>query len=158
VSDTPAESTSETSGCPGLLPYDKDRDLFDQELTDLPNTFDDASICGSGENVCGSTCAACCTPDQAGQSCTLYSSQFESVSENAVDFPRCCSSTEPGDSCPVNAGIDPKNNVMAYTPDVCVYEFTPGQMARYVFVSGGLCACSPDRGLRLNRRFFPPAA
>ena len=37
ISDTPAISDSTTDGCPGLLPYDKDRgDLFDTSVTD-PN-------------------------------------------------------------------------------------------------------------------------
>ena len=57
---------------------------------------------------------------------------LRSISQDEVNFPTCCAEIQPDDSCPSNSGIDPKNNVMAYIPDWCSYELTPGQMARMI--------------------------
>ena len=72
VSDTPAVSDSSTDGCPGLLPYDRDRDLFDTSVTGhnpssneteciipLEGTeFKMGKQCpvSTGGNTCGSCC------------------------------------------------------------------------------------------------------
>lgn len=136
VADTPYETSSDTDGCPGLLPYDKDRDLFDAGTLDMTrvNVGDATSCVGGASGVCqvGSsntnTCAACCT------GCELYkpsdSQRVYSISQDEVDYPACCTETVPDDSCASDPGIDPKNNVMAYIPDWCKYELTPGQAAR----------------------------
>jgi Pregnancy-associated plasma protein-A len=132
VSDTPFQATTSSTSCPGLLPYDKDRDLYDESIASQPNTGGNATTCTSaGAGVCGSgTCAACCTPDVVGGECTKYSSEFESVTEDVNHFPHCCDDPTPADTCPLQPGIDPLNNVMSYIPDYCSYEFTPGQMAK----------------------------
>ena len=72
VSDTPAVSDSSTDGCPGLLPYDRERDLFDTSVTG-PNLSLDESECiipleGTGftmgqqcpASTGGNTCGSCC--------------------------------------------------------------------------------------------------
>ena len=72
VSDTPAVSDSSTDGCPGLLPYDRERDLFDTSVTG-PNPSLDESECiipleGTGftmgkqcpASTDGNTCGSCC--------------------------------------------------------------------------------------------------
>ena len=72
ISDTPAVSDSTTDGCPGLLPYDKDRDLFDTSVTD-PNpsvsetectTPLEATVFTMGKqcdaSTGGNTCGSCC--------------------------------------------------------------------------------------------------
>lgn len=61
VSDTPPERDNDITDCPGLVPYDKDRDLFDESTqTDL--NVGDTSSCGDASKVCtnagGTTCAA----------------------------------------------------------------------------------------------------
>ena len=126
VADTPYETTSDTDGCPGLLPYNKDRDFFNM---DNGLNFGDAPSCRVIGNVCttqaGPTCKACCT------GCPKYNGK-ESISQVQIDAPFCCTETVPDDSCPDQIGIDPKNNVMSYVPDWCSNEFTPGQMARMI--------------------------
>jgi len=137
VADTPAESSSSTTdGCPGLLPYDKDRNLFDMNTKFLFN-FSGADTCVKGREsiypVCptangGTTCPACCP------NCPLYdtTNPFDSVDEDQLVAPQCCINDAPADSCTSQSGIDPRNNVMAYIPDFCSYELTPGQMARMI--------------------------
>ena len=115
--DTPPESSSETTGCPGLLPYDKDRDLFDGSIQNDLNVGGSGS-CGSSANVCtnagGTTCAACCDYSQG--DCQFYNGVF-SITQDEVDYPICCTETSPDDTCSTQNGIDPKNNAMAYIPD-----------------------------------------
>lgn len=132
VSDTPVQATNSSNGCPGLLPYDKNRDLFARSIQTQANIGGNSTTCtAAGAGVCGgSTCAACCTPDAGSTDCTKYSSQYESVTEDVHNFPHCCSQSSPSDTCSSFAGIDPLNNVMSYIPDFCSYEFTPGQMAK----------------------------
>jgi hypothetical protein len=131
VSDTPYEYSNDYRGCPGLLPYDRDRDLFKWRTRLDPNLYENAVDCGSDEDVCGSTCAACCIPDEGEIQCDQYSSPLESISDDEIpNLPECCATNQPTDSCRLRPGIDPKNNVMAYISDFCLYEFTPGQMAR----------------------------
>ena len=131
VADTPAESSSTTDGCTGLLPYDKTRNLFDPNTRTKLN-FGNAVLCGNLSNVCstsnGDTCKACC------EGCPLYYSgdPVNSVDEDHQVAPQCCLTSMPSDSCPNNDGIDPKNNVMAYVPDFCSNELTPGQMVRMI--------------------------
>jgi len=125
VEDTPAQTIDPVSGCPGLLPYDKDRDLFDAATSGAAN--EQLGSCSSGE-VCGDTCAACCS--ESGNACTLYSSEVEPVTEDELSGPVCCENSTPRDSCQDEAGIDPLNNVMSYAPDYCAHEFTPGQRIR----------------------------
>lgn len=75
----------------------------------------------------------------------LYNDNDQSISildtdynNDGIVFPVCCVDEDgeleedPEDTCPNNAGLDPNNNVMAYIPDWCAYEFTPGQMARMI--------------------------
>lgn len=114
VTDTPYESTSETTGCPGLLPYDKDRDLEDASSSaDL--SVGDATTCGDiGGSVCNSTCTACCDYQTTGE-CVFYNCTL-SITEDETDYPVCCSETVPDDTCSQD-GIDPKNNAMAHIPD-----------------------------------------
>ncbi len=38
--------------------------------------------------------------------------------------------TEGADTCPTIAGLDPVHNYMSYSDDACIFEFTPGQVAR----------------------------
>jgi hypothetical protein len=112
IPDTPADGTNAVVGCPGLLPYDKDRDLFNSTLATTVN-FGNVSTC-DGVNVCSggstSTCAACC-PD-----CPFYDSNgIYSFSEDDIPGNQACyQTTVPDDSCPDFQGIDPKTNVMAY--------------------------------------------
>ena len=131
VTDTPAESSITPNGCPGLLPYDKTRNLFDSS-TRMKLNFGNAFLCGNSSNVCsttsGVTCKSCC------ENCPLYYSgdSLNSVDEDHQVSPQCCLDYVPSDSCPKNDGIDPKNNVMAYVPDFCTHELTPGQMVRMI--------------------------
>ncbi len=136
VADTPAETSSATDRCTGLLPYDKDRNLFNSNTNSKLN-FGSAVTCSRGEgssvDVCptatgNTTCKACCL------NCPLYytSNPLNSVDEGHQIAPQCCSSNVPEDSCTSQPGIDPKNNVMAYIPDFCSYELTPGQMTRMI--------------------------
>lgn len=137
VPDTPFEKTSNADSCPGLLPFDKDRDLFDQSKRRTINTGGNATTCGSIDNVCQSgTCAACCIRDN------IFSTKCTKgdISEDQTNFPVCCSTSnrmfqkidgqQPLDSCPLRPGIDPRNNVMSYSPDWCTTGFTPGQLVR----------------------------
>jgi Pregnancy-associated plasma protein-A len=132
IADTPAEDQGFPFGCPGLLPYDRDRNLFAFSGRKEANTGGNASTCVGGQSdVCGATCAACCVPDDGNADCTLGYSNGESVSEEQVSFPDCCrGNSEPIDTCKLRRGIDPLNNIMSYSPDFCGNEFTPGQMAR----------------------------
>jgi Pregnancy-associated plasma protein-A len=129
VSDTPAELSVGDDNCPGLLPYNKDRDLFNVSIRSAKNTFQTTGQCGGTNFTCGRTCAACC--DTKGQDfCARYSTEFESISEMDQTKVCCPNRDRPLDSCPIQRGIDPKSNVMAYSPDYCIYELTPGQMVR----------------------------
>jgi Pregnancy-associated plasma protein-A len=129
VPDTPIHDTKESSGCPGLLPYDKDRDIGESQYggTRTPNAFTDETC----SKTCGSdSCAACCI-NTTDTNCPKYSDDpFDSLSEDDLDFPQCCDDPRPIDSCDSAPGLDPLNNVMSYIPDECSHEFTIGQMAR----------------------------
>lgn len=129
VSDTPTHDTKSSSGCPGLLPYDKDRDIGNSESGRTPNAFTEDTC----SKTCGSeSCAACCTTTP-GVECPKYpDNPFDSLSEDNFDFPHCCSDPRPIDSCGLLKGLDPLNNVMSYIPDECSEEFTVGQMARMI--------------------------
>ena len=134
--DLPSQRSSNSLnlGCPGLLPYDKDRNLFQRSNRKKENDGANSSTCGirssSSDNVCGTTtCAACCRSSTS-DSCPTVLPNAESVSEDMVSSPACCSDNTPINSCRFRRGIDPLNNVMSYVPDFCVYEFTMGQMAR----------------------------
>jgi hypothetical protein len=133
VSDTPASTFGTFSSCPGLLPYDRDRNLFDESRKKEENVGANDEKCKGANNICGNSCASCCTaPDGNQRECPLYSETmpFEVVDEGTSSFPDCCTDNTPIDSCPRSPGIDPLNNVMAYIPDLCAHEFTPGQLAR----------------------------
>jgi hypothetical protein len=118
VVDTPAENDSNIDGCPGLLPYDKDRDLMN-ESTKTNVNIGNATTCGIAADVCvmggANTCAACCMDSSP---TSLDCVQFKdgiSISQDEVNtFPKCCVETKPDDTCPSLAGVDPKNNMMAY--------------------------------------------
>jgi len=137
VNDTPNHYLSNIDGCPGLLPYDKDRNLFDSSSRYALN-FGDANTCGfrSGEAAEGSncyvsstsTCKACCT-NCSREMDTCGVDRSNNIGQIA---PFCCEQTVPDDSCPSSPGIDPKNNIMNYMPDWCLHELTPGQMARMI--------------------------
>jgi hypothetical protein len=136
VADTPAESSSTATECSGLLPYDKDRNLFDPNTATKSNFGNNFTCSRSGStsvDVCrtvtgNTTCKACCP------NCPFYyaNNPLDSVSEDLLVAPQCCADNTPEDSCPNMAGIDPKNNVMAYIPDFCSNELTPGQMTRMI--------------------------
>jgi hypothetical protein len=130
IPDLPAQSSSGTLGCPGLLPYDKDRNLFQFSQRKQVNIGNSSESCRGGQNVCGSTCASCCTPDDGKSKCTTTLPNAESVSEDMVSYPDCCRDNTPINSCKLRRGIDPLNNVMSYSPDYCMHEFTTGQMTR----------------------------
>lgn len=132
IPDTPPESGRTPRGCPGLLPYDKDRNLFRSADRLSFNGGADSNTCHSrvSEDICGTTCAACCQPDQGSKSCSFDLPSGESITEEMVASPVCCNDTKPINTCRLRRGIDPLNNVMSYSPDFCTYEFTPGQMAR----------------------------
>jgi len=126
VDDTPRSDTTRSAGCPGLLPYDKHRDLFDYGSKNNYNAHNGPDSC-QGEGVCGDkTCAACCS--ESGSECPLYNN-LEVITEVDV-APVCCDDHTPEDTCPDEEGIDPLNNVMSYIPDFCSHEFTPGQGRR----------------------------
>ena len=132
VADTPAQDTQASDSCPGMLPYDRDRDWFQLSGSQLaqPNKVTNSTTC-SGAGVCGDTCASCCTSlDGSNSNCPKYISNVEVVTESVYNFPHCCKDPTPLDSCPGKAGIDPLNNVMSYVPDFCQHEFTMGQMER----------------------------
>jgi hypothetical protein len=131
IADTPVQSTSSSNSCPGLLPYDRDRDLFDESIKTKANTGGSKTTCKGSNHVCGSSCASCCTASNGDQqSCPKEITSVEAITEDMVSYPDCCYDNTPIDSCPSSAGIDPLNNVMSYIPDWCAYEFTPGQLAR----------------------------
>jgi Pregnancy-associated plasma protein-A len=131
IADTPAETGDlQPFGCPGLLPYDKNRDLFRTIGRARANRGSAETCVGVNGNVCGTTCAACCVPEDGNEECTFDFPNGESVTESLVTFPDCCENSFPTDTCPMNRGLDPLNNVMSYSPDFCTYELTPGQMAR----------------------------
>lgn len=137
IPDTPAEKGESSDSCPGLLPYDKDRDLFDPSKRKALNTGGNSSTCGSADKVCSSgTCAACCVkPTVFATKCTKGD-----ISQDQSNFPVCCSTSsqlfqkidkqQPRNSCLLRPGIDPKNNIMTYAPDICKQEFTVGQLVR----------------------------
>jgi hypothetical protein len=123
VADTPAENTSDTDGCPGLLPYDKDRDLT-QDSTKTNVNIGDATTCGSDADLCEmagtNTCAACCMDSSpTSLDCVLYKDGISITQDEVDNAPKCCVETKPDDTCPSLEGVDPKNNVMAYV-SVCV--------------------------------------
>jgi Pregnancy-associated plasma protein-A len=130
IADTPAEDTYLPFGCPGLLPYDKNRNLFRIVGRARANRGSADTCVGLNGNVCGTTCAACCVPEDGNEECTFDFPNGESVTESLVTFPDCCESSRPSDTCPLNRGLDPLNNIMSYAPDFCAHELTPGQMAR----------------------------
>ena len=123
VADTPPENTFDTDGCPGLLPYDKDRDLMNESTKTNVNNGD-ASTCGSNADVCSrgdtNTCAACCKDSSSGFDCLLYKNGISITQDEVDNVPKCCVETKPDDTCPLLAGVDPKNNVMAYVSSVVV--------------------------------------
>lgn len=139
VADTPAQTDSSTNGCPGLLPYDKNRDLFDTATaSDLNQASGDCVYNLAESNTvlspcAGNTCQACCSGQDNNGECSLYNG-LDSIPFTGVVQPECCDleiqGAVPDDSCPNQAGIDPNNNVMAYVPDFCSHEFTPGQVLR----------------------------
>jgi hypothetical protein len=131
VSDTPAHAAIRQNGCPGLIPYDRDRDLFDESLARKSNEGNEET-CGGAENVCGTTCAACCTkypreddPPEGYPFSAFTEPEFNPYCVNnkpdnfflksyAVvtederpDYPNCCNPEYPIDSCPDIPGIDP---------------------------------------------------
>jgi Pregnancy-associated plasma protein-A len=128
IPDIPVEELGGDDNCPGLLPYNKDRDLFNRTTRISRNKFQSPDQCGGTNFVCDITCAACC--DTKGEETCNYFNEFESVSQE--DQTRVCCPNEniPTDSCRQQRGIDPKNNVMSYAPDYCIYELSPGQMVR----------------------------
>jgi hypothetical protein len=133
VSDTPHMTFDIISSCPGLLPYDRDRDLFGKFSKKDENVGANEENCMETKNICGNTCASCCTaPDGNQRECPLYSETLplEVVGEASTSYPDCCTDNQPIDSCPLLPGVDSLNNVMAYIPDWCAHEFTPGQLAR----------------------------
>ena len=112
IPDTPTNRSSNLVGCPGLLPYNKDRDLFDSTLNTTMN-FGNVSFC-DGVAVCSGgsadTCAACCSDCRFYDSNNIYSFSEDDIPGNQA----CCQATQPNDSCSTFEGIDPKTNVMAY--------------------------------------------
>jgi Pregnancy-associated plasma protein-A len=130
IADTPAEEGGLPFGCPGLLPYDKNRNLFRTTGRARANRGTAETCVGLNGDVCGTTCAACCVPEDGNVDCTFDFPNGESVTESVVTFPDCCENSRPLDTCPLNRGLDPLNNIMSYAPDFCTYELTPGQMAR----------------------------
>lgn len=139
VNDTPNHQLkSDFVGCPGLLPYDKERNLFDASsrnnlnMADLSSTRD-CELCSSTN---GYTAKACCTncsfvkDDE--HTCGVDTEQGFSSGFMKEGAPHCCEQSTPEDTCPSSPGIDPHNNVMNYMPDWCLYELTPGQMIRMV--------------------------
>lgn len=124
VDDTPKHNYDTVTGCPGLLPYNKDRDLFNLKSNNGFSLQDGSCL---GEGVCGDTCASCCSGSDT--DCPLYNGK-ESISEEAQVRPVCCDNPRLRDTCSFNKGVDPLNNVMSYIPDYCAYEFTPGQRKR----------------------------
>lgn len=128
IPDLPRQSKPNflTFGCPGLLPYDKDRNLFRFFKRKSVNRSTCDIRCSN--NICGTTCAACC--QSTGGSWLTLLPDSQSVSEDMISSPDCCIDNTPLNSCRFRRGIDPLNNVMSYVPDFGIYEFTIGQMAR----------------------------
>jgi Pregnancy-associated plasma protein-A len=137
VPDTPVEGTADGDSCPGLLPYDKNRNLFDRTKRRTINNGGNETTCGSIDHICSTgTCASCCTRS----SILAFNCRKADISEDQTNFPVCCR-TEPAlfsvvdrerplDSCRFRHGIDPKTNYMSYSPDWCMHDFTIGQMIR----------------------------
>lgn len=136
VNDTPNHQLEKVDGCPGLLPYDRDRNLFDSSTRYKPNlaeaTASDSETCSS---MNGDTFKACCTNCSFDKddvhTCGVENKQYLTAEMNDRP-PFCCEQVTPADSCPSSPGIDPQNNVMNYLPDWCLYELTPGQMTRMI--------------------------
>ena len=89
------------------------------ESTKTNVNIGNATTCGIAADVCvmggANTCAACCMDSSP---TSLDCVQFKdgiSISQDEVNtFPKCCVETKPDDTCPSLAGVDPKNNMMAY--------------------------------------------
>jgi Metallo-peptidase family M12 len=130
--DIPSQSSTmnKVYGCPGLLPYDKDRNLFQLFQQKRKNRGGNNATCRSSDNVCGESCAACCI--SSGGLCPTVLPESQSISQDMISSPDCCNDNTPVYTCRFRRGIDPLNNVMAYAPDFCVYEFTVGQMLRMI--------------------------
>jgi Pregnancy-associated plasma protein-A len=87
VPDTPG-TTSTSPNCPGLLPYNKDRDLYSRQNRRRSNMNATNDTYGGVDKVCGESCAAC--SNQHGQNeCPVYNG-LDSVSEDEVSNPICC--------------------------------------------------------------------
>jgi hypothetical protein len=118
-------------GYPGLLPYDKERNLFDSssryKLNTVETTYGCDLLCSS---INGNTVKACCN------NCSFVKDDEHTCdiagNEQVLRAPHCCEQSTPDDSCPSSPGIDPHNNVVNSMPDWCLYELTPGQMMRMV--------------------------
>lgn len=132
VSDTPGQTDSSTNGCPGLLPYNKYKDLFAEPVSlnqQVGDTTCNYLATGGMQKVkCSDgTCPACCSTNNG--VCNTYNG-LDSIPFTSTDYPVCCEVVAPEDSCASAAGSDPNNNVMAYIPDYCSYELTLGQVIR----------------------------
>jgi hypothetical protein len=125
VPDTPAERVfrfekegksfdgRRDPGCPGLLPYDRDRDLFGDPIS--TSAVGNCSNLQPDRTCPDQSCAACCNRlQQPGGECpSKLGDDLNSVTEDIVNVPNCCRNNEPKDTCPLRRGYDPKNNYMS---------------------------------------------